>query len=338
MARIVNGRLAASKDKAAALILTLTDENKKNLFTQFKEREIWALTSSMSTLGVIEPPVLKNVLMDFMHLMKQGSAVVGGFEDTKKMLESVMGKDKASAVLQGVVGDAEGVWEQLSEVSAAMLSKFLKTEDPQTSSVILSRLAPSRTAQILRLYDEGSSLDLLVRILGAAPIKGAVLGEIQNFLKTEFMEEFKRNADAFDAHIVVAEIMNALDQKTSDKMLEELDKRLPESATRVRNLMFTFDDLMRIDGPDIQKIISSCDKARLAVALKGVPTSMSELFLANMSERAGKLLSADIEALGGVRASDVEKAQREILNMTKDLERKGEITIPEAGDDDTVIS
>lgn len=338
MARIAYNRLTDNKEKAATLILALSDENKKSLFKQLKEREIWLVTSSMSGLGVIEPGVLKNVLMDFMHLLKQGNAVTGSFDDTKKMLESVLGKDKAGAVLQGVVGDADGIWEQLSEVNTGMLSKFLQSEDPQTASVILSRLAPGRTAQILSAYEKDTSLDIVMRILGGAAVKGPVIQAIQSFLKNEFMEEFKRSADAFDAHKVVAEIMNAFEPSKADKFLESLEKAMPEDAARVRMLMFTFDDLLRIDGHDIQKIISSADKTQLALALKGVAQNLQDLFFNNMSERAAKLLRADMDAQGSVRLAEVEKAQRTILNLTKEMQREGQITIPEAGEEGALVS
>lgn len=335
--RVMQDRLVSGKDRTGALILSLTDANKKKLFEQFKEREIWGISATMSSLGVIEPVVLKNTMTDFLHLMKQGSSVVGGFDNTRKMLESVLGKDKAGNLLQGVVTDGDGVWEQLSEVNAGMLSKFLQREDPQTTSVILSRLAPGRSAQILKLYEEKFSLDILVRILTGDPIKGAVLAEIQSFLKNEFMEEFKRNADTFDAYKVVAEIMNAFDQKRSDHLLEELEKKAPEAAGKVRALMFTFEDLLRIDGTDMQKVISALDKMQLAIGLKGGSSGVQEHFFANMSERAAKLLKADIEAMGSVRVSEVEKAQREVLAFIKQMQRDGEITIPDASESDATI-
>ena len=336
--RIIENRLTSGKDRSAALVLSLSDENKKTLFSKLKEREIWTLSASMSNLGVIEPAVIKNVLMDFLHLMREGSAVTGSFDGTKEMLEKLLGKDKASSVLDGVSGDDDGVWEQLSEVNIEMLAQFLQKEDPQTVSVILSRIAPQRSANVLDVYDKDFSVGILMRILKAAPIKGVVLSEIQNFLKTEFMEEFKRGGDVFDSHKVVAEILNAFDQQTSDNFLDVLDKEVPESAARVRSLMFTFQDMLRIDRSDMQKIIAAVDKSDLAMALKGATKAIKDLFFNNMSERAGKLLQDDMDSLGSVRLSDVEKAQREMLSITKQMQRDGEITIPEAGEDKSMVS
>ena len=338
MVRVINNRLRFNKDKAAALMLSLYGDAQKAVFNQMQNRGLWTLTPAMSNLGIIDPLVVKNLLTDFLHPMHQGSMVSGNFSSTKKLLESMFGKDRMSQVLDGVEGDEEGIWEQLSTVNEGMLANFLKKEDIQTASVILARLSSGRSARILKLFDEDTYLDIICRILRAMPIKVAVLSEIQEFIKSEFMEEFKKGGTSFDAHRVVAEIMNSFDQTTSDGVMEFLEQKLPEDATRVRALMFTFDDLLRIDATDIQKVISAVDKAELALSLKKVSSSVREHFFSNMSERAAKFLKDDIEALGAVRSSDVEKAQRSIITTVKQLQKDGEIIIAESGSDDMMIS
>jgi len=338
MVQAVGDKLTSGKEKVAALLLSVSDENQKSLFSRFKEREIWGISSSMSSLGAVKPQVLKTVFMDFLRLMREGSAVVGSADGTKKMLENLLGKDKASSVLDGVVGDEEGVWEQLSEVNADMLAQFLKKEDPQTISVILSRIAPHRSAHVLSLYREELSVDILLKILKAVPVKGSVLDEIQRFLKTEFMEEFKRGATALDPHKVVAEILNSLDQTAGDKILGVLEKKAPDSAARVRALMFTFEDLLRIDQRGMMVVIGAVDKGQLALSLKSASQNLKDIFFKSMSERAAKLLKDDIEALGSVRLSEVEKAQRAIIATVRQLQKAGDITVPDASEDKAMVS
>ncbi|TGW14530.1 flagellar motor switch protein FliG [bacterium NHP-B] len=339
VSRIINNNLRFNKDKAAALMLSLYGDAQKAVFGQMENRELWTLTPAMSNLGILDPTVVKNVLTDFLHLMHEGSMVSGNFSGTKKLLESMFGKDRMKQVLDGVESDEEGIWEQLSTVNENMLANFLKKEDIQTASVILARLTSARAAHILKMFDEDTSMDVIVRILKATPVKVAVLSEIQAFIKSEFMEEFKKGGtNAFDPHRVVAEILNAFDQVTGDRVMEFLEKKIPESAARVRALMFTFEDMLRIDSADIQKVISAVDKSELALSLKKVPMKVREHFFSNMSERAAKFLQEDIDGLGAVRVSDMEKAQRSIISVVKQMQKDGDIVIADAGSDDAMIA
>ena len=147
MARLIDGQLALSKDKAAALMLSLYGDAQKLVFKEFKDRELWSLTPVMSKLGTLRPEVVKNVLMDFLHLMHQGDIVSGSFDQTKKLLGSILREDRMSKILDGVEGDEDAVWEQLSAVNEKMLASFLQKENQQTAAVILSLALP----QIARL-------------------------------------------------------------------------------------------------------------------------------------------------------------------------------------------
>ena len=188
------------------------------------------------------------------------------------------------------------------------------------------------------MFQQDQSFDIICRILEAAPVKMRVLSEIQSFIKSEFMEEFKKGGDNFNPHAVVAEILNAFDQSAADKIMSKLEDNLPKDAARVRALMFTFEDLLRIDGPGIQKVIAAVNKNNLAIALKKASVAVKNLFLENMSERASKLLKDDMDTMGAVRMSDVEKAQRAVLSVTKELQRAGDIVISDADTSDALVS
>lgn len=337
MVRIIEGRLVSGWDKASALLLAISDECRKILFSSLEDREIRDLSVSMSSLGVVDSQVVDSVLVEFLEIMQRGKNVIGGFDETRKMLESMFGPERAKLVLEGLDEGKAGVWDQLSHVQEDILLKFLQKEKPQTIAVILSRVSPTQSANILKMLPEEVALEVVVRILKTSSVKKEVLLELQRSLKIEFMEEVERSARGADPHKILAEIFNALDRQTEEHFMGVLESTLPESAERVKSLMFTFDDLVRLDRPGIQRVIREVDKGLLAMSLKGVSDQIKDLFFSNMSERAAKLLREDIAALGSVRLRDVEEAQTQVMVTVKQLVQTGEIALAETSESDELI-
>jgi flagellar motor switch protein FliG len=135
----------------------------------------------------------------------------------------------------------------------------------------------------------------------------------------------------------MAEIFNSLERNTEAKFMEELEKSTPESAEKIRSLMFTFEDLLKLDQSAIQTVIRAVDKDKLPTALKGATDTLKDLFFNNMSERASKIMKEDMASMGPVRLKDVEEAQQYIVNIVKDLESRGEIAISTGGEEDELI-
>ena len=140
-----------------------------------------------------------------------------------------------------------------------------------------------------------------------------------------------------DSHEVMAEIFNNLERAAEARFMDALEKARPESAEKIRSLMFTFDDLGKLDPASVQTLIRACDKEKLPLALKGATESMRNLFLANMSERAAKIMREDIAAMGPVRLKDVEESQQYIVNTAKDLEARGEITLAKGQEEEEMV-
>ena len=140
-----------------------------------------------------------------------------------------------------------------------------------------------------------------------------------------------------DSHELIADIFNSLDRNTEGRFMEALEERNRESAERVKSLMFTFEDLVRVDSQGIQVLLRNVDKDKLAIALKGASETIKDLFFNNMSSRAGKIIKEDMEAMGPVRLRDVEEAQQYIVTTTKELSNAGEIVISEGKDNDELI-
>ena len=175
-----------------------------------------------------------------------------------------------------------------------------------------------------------------MRMLRMDSVQKEVLDSLEKTLRKEFMSSLSKSTRR-DAHEFIADIFNSLDRNTETRFMEALEERNRESAERVKSLMFTFEDLTRIDSQGIQILLRNIDKDKLAIALKGASDTLKDLFFNNMSTRAGKIVKEDMDAMGPVRMRDVEEAQQYIVASAKDLAAAGEIVVAEGNDNDELV-
>jgi flagellar motor switch protein FliG len=227
------------------------------------------------------------------------------------------------------------IWEKLGNVNEAVLANYLKNEYPQTVAVVLSKLQAEHAARVLAQLPHVFGMDVVMRMLRMETPQAEALEQVERTLRVEFMSNIARSARR-DAHERMAEIFNNLDRAAESRMLADLELAASESAARIRTLMFTFDDLRRLDEQGVQVLLRVVEKDRLALALKGANEGLREMFLKSMSERAGRMLKDDMEALGPVRRRDVEAAQAAIVAQAKELAQQGEIRLSQGKDEEMV--
>jgi flagellar motor switch protein FliG len=217
-----------------------------------------------------------------------------------------------------------------------VLANYLKNEYPQTVAVVLSKVRPDHAARVLSMLPENFSMEVIMRMLRMESVQKDILDHVERTLRAEFMTNLARTARR-DSHEMMAEIFNNLDRNTENRFMTALEERNRESAERIKQLMFTFDDLTRVDAAGIQILLRQVEKETLAIALKGASDDVKQLFFSNMSERAGKMLKEDMEAMGAVRLKDVDEAQATIVQTAKALADAGEIVIAGAGEEDELV-
>ena len=206
---------------------------------------------------------------------------------------------------------------------------------PQTVAVILSKLKPDHAARVLGQLPQEIATDVIQRMLKMETVQKDVLLQVEDTLRSEFMSNLSR-AQRRDPHESMAEVFNAMDRTTEEAMLNALDEFAPDSAERIRSLMFTFEDLGRIPPQGIQVLLRNVQKDRIAMALKGAPAAMKDLFFKNLSERAGKMLREEIEGLGPVKVREVDESRAELVQVAKDLAAQGKIEIKQMSDEEVV--
>jgi flagellar motor switch protein FliG len=228
------------------------------------------------------------------------------------------------------------MWEKLSNVQEQVLANYLKNEYPQTVAVVLSKIRPEHAARVLAILPEELALDVVTRMLKMEAVQKEVIERLENTLRVEFMSSLSQTRRR-DAHETMAEIFNSFDRQTETRFITALEEANRESAERIKALMFTFDDLVKLDAGSAQTLMRHVDKDKLAVALKGATDTVRQFFLGNMSTRAAKMLVDDMGAMGPVRLRDVDEAQALLVNLAKDLAAKGEIMIAKSGGDEELI-
>src|SRR5713226_3404614 len=323
--------------RAAILMLALGEQYGGKVWSLLDDDEVRELSMHMSTLGTVEADVVEDLLLEFVSRMSASGALMGTFDGTERLLQLYLPTERVTGLMEEIRGPAgRNMWEKLSNVQEQVLANYLKNEYPQTVAVVLSKIRPEHAAKVLAILPEDLALDVVNRMLKMEAVQKEVIERVENTLRTEFMSNLSQTRRR-DAHEVMAEIFNNFDRQTETRFMTALEDDNRDAAERIKTLMFTFDDLMRLDSGSAQTLMRHIDKDKLAVALKGASEAVRQFFMSNMSSRAAKMLTDDMDALGPVRLRDVDDAQAQLVNLAKDLAAKGEIMITKSHGDEELI-
>jgi len=299
--------------------------------------EIRELSQAMSSLGSVNAKVVERLFVEFANQMSSGGSVIGNVEATQRLLASIMDPDRVQSIMDDITGPAgRTMWDKLGNVNDTVLANYLRNEYPQTVAVVMSRIKAEQAARVIALLPDQMSRDVVLRMLKMEHVQKEVLEDVERTLRTEFMANLGRSQKRNPSENL-AEIFNALDRANLNRLMGFLDDQAPGDAEKIRSFMFTFDDLLKLNGTDIQAILREVDKDALAIALKGASEELRKLFFSNMSERASKLLQDEMASMGPVRVKDVDEAQQRIITTTKDLIARGVIEVPEEGEANELI-
>ena len=325
-------------ERAAVLMLALGEQHGAKIWNLLDDDDLRQISIVMSTLGNVDAQMVEALLLEFVGRLSASGAILGNYDATERLLQQYLPPERVGGIMDEIRGPAgRNMWEKLANVQEEVLANYLKNEYPQTVAVVLSKLRPEHAARVLAILPEDLSLDVVNRMLKMEAVQKEVLERVEATLRTEFMSSLSQTRRR-DAHEVMAEIFNNFDRQTETRFMTSLEEANRESAERIKSLMFTFDDLVRLDTGSAQTLMRQVDKDKLGVALKGATEAVREFFLKNMSTRAAKMLVDDMQAMGPVRLRDVDEAQSLLVNIAKDLAAKGEILIAKSrGGDDELI-
>jgi len=269
--------------------------------------------------------------------MNASGVVMGTFDTTEQLLLKALDRERVNAIMDDIRGPAgRTTWDKLGNVSEEVLAGYLKNEYPQTIALVMSKIKADHAARVLTELPEDLAMEVMMRMLSLDAVKKEVLDGIEKTLRLEFMNNLAKTQRR-DSHELMAEIFNNFDRNAEARFMGRLEQQDQDVAEHIRALMFTFEDLSKVNAQGVQAILRTIDKDKLAIALKGASETIKTLFIGNMSERASKILLEDMEGMGPIRLKDVDEAQMYIVGIAKDMAAKGEIMIAEAGGDEQLI-
>ncbi|HTC83978.1 MAG TPA: flagellar motor switch protein FliG [Rhizomicrobium sp.] len=330
-------RTLTGAERAAIIMLSLGEDHSQKIWEMMDEEEIKEVSQVMSNLGSVSSNLIEKLLVDFVSQMSGTGSLMGSYESTERLLANILPPDRVGSIMEEIRGPAgRTMWDKLANVNETVLANYLKNEYPQTVSVVLSKIKPEHAARVLGSLPEEFALEVVQRMLRMESVQKDILDKVEQTLRVEFMSNLARTAKR-DAHEQMAEIFNNFDRQTESRFITALEERSRDSAERIKALMFTFEDLAKLDPGSIQTLLRNVEKDKLGLALKGATDGLRDVFFSNMSERAGKILRDDMEAMGPVRLKDVDEAQMRMVNIAKDLANKGEIMIAGGSGDDELV-
>lgn len=314
-------------EKAALFMLALGDVHASKLFKLMDIEEIRMISQHMAHLGTINSDTVEALIADFVGRIDSASSLIGTYESTERLLSKVLDPERAQQIMEEIRGPSgRTMWDKLGNVNESVLANYLKNEYPQTVAVVLSKIKPMHAARVLSLFPENFAMEVVMRMLRMQTVQKDILEHVEKTLRTEFMSNLARTSRR-DAHELMADIFNNFDRNTEYRFMSALEERNRDAADRIKQLMFTFEDLSRLDANGVQVLLRRVPKEQLTMALKGASETLKQLFFSNMSERASKMMIEDINAMGPVRLREVDDAQSAIVTTAKALAEASELVI-----------
>ncbi|WP_306590126.1 flagellar motor switch protein FliG [Geothrix sp. 21YS21S-4] len=325
--------------KAAVLMVTLGDETAANIFKYLEEDEIQTISREIAITKHVQPEVAEEVLEEF-HTMTQARSYIsqGGIEYAKKLLIKSVGPEVARKIIDRLVKALESSagFTSLERANPQQLSKFIQNEHPQTIALILAHLNASQAAELISSLPEALRSDVAMRMASLQEISPEVVRRISLILEQKLEALGSFATEAYGGVRAVAELFNRMDRNTGRAVLEKIETENPQLAASIRDLMFVFDDILLIDDNGITEILKRADKKTLTIALKGTSEELQNQFFRNMSSRAVELMKEEMEFMGPIKLKDVEKSQHEVVEIVRQLEEEGVISIGGGGGEDYV--
>jgi flagellar motor switch protein FliG len=330
-------RRLTGPERAAVLLLALGARYGGKIFGLLDDDELREISTVMSSLGTVEAESVEELLLQFVSQMSAAGGLLGSYDVAERLLQQYLPPERVGGIMDDIRGPAgRNMWEKLAHVHEEVLANYLKNEYPQTVAVVMSKLRAEHAARVLAILPQDFALDVVNRMLKMEAVQKEVIDRVEETLRTEFMSNLSQTRRR-DAHEAMAEVFNNFDRQTETRFVTALEQENPDACERIKALMFTFDDLVKLDSGSAQTLLRNFEKDKLAIALKGASEPVREFFFSNMSTRGAKMLVDDMQAMGPVRLRDVDEAQTLLVNIAKDLAAKGEILIAKSRGEDELI-
>ena len=325
-------------EKAARFLMVLGEEDAAAILKQLSSNEVQKIGARMTTINEIPSDEVNMVLSDFISSCENdASMMISAEEFTRSVLVQALGEPAASQILEKITlgGNTRG-FDALRWMEPQLVAGIIQNEHPQIQAIIISYLDPEHASEVLSSLKEDQVADVLARIGAMDAVDPRALGELNRSLEMQVEGVSSKQSSNLGGIGNAASILNSIESEMETVLLEKLTEIDADLSAKIQDMMFVFDDLLKVPDRDFQILLREVTTDKLAMALKGADEAMEEKVYANMSKRAAEIFRDDMEGLGPMKISDVEVAQKEILATAKRLADSGEIVLSQ--DDGTMIS
>lgn len=325
--------------KAAIIFLCLDDNLGGEMLRRLDEIQIRKITRALANLGRVSVQTIETVITEFSISVQSGGEVVGTLRVAERLLRSFLSEEQVAAILSDLRGPVRehDLWQRLGQINETTLANYLKGEHEQTAAAILSNLNPETAARVLPLLGKERMEEILERMVRLDAILPVTLQQIEQTLQSDIMSGGGRPTTASEVQQRMAQLFNKLDRKVFEEVAPSLETRIPEEFQSIRQRMFTFEDLIRLDQRSLAIVIQGIEGNAMPIALRGASKELREHFLGSLPSRARDMLVEEMATMGPVRGRDVRNAQSEIVDHTRDLAEQEIIYLPSGDEADQLM-
>jgi flagellar motor switch protein FliG len=330
-----------NEEKAAILLLSLNEEVAAEVMKNLRASEVRRISMYMSRITSFSSKDAQVVAKEFCDLAKEKGGIQSVKEDVaKNIVMRALGPEQAGSIITALNDEKEKfnenpIFEKLRDIDPKLLMDFTKMEHPQTIALILAHLRPEQAAEIMDSLGPEMQIEIVRRMATLKSVPLELIEDVAQTLEDEIIVGASSDKEVGGVRLM-AEILNRMNRTSESAIISSLDGSDPELAAEIRGLMFTFDDILKLDDRSMQELLREVASEDLSKALKVIDAEGREKVFKNMSKRGADMLKEDIDMMPPIRLSDVEKSQRAILDICKRLEAEGRIQLSREGGDEFV--
>jgi len=333
-------RLSGTR-KAAILMAIMGEEAASAVFRHLPDKDVQVVTQELAEVQGVAPEVAHEILEEYSkRALTQDHLAKGGIDYAARSLVKAFGEENAQDLLKqaGRLPQLRaGQLQLLAQADPQHLAKFLEGEHPQTIALIMAHLDGKQASALLTKLPEPTQVESIRRLAQLRQFSPEMAEKVSVVLTRRLQSVGDKSRKTYAGFKSVADVMNRLEGGTAKHILEAIEQADAKLAIDIRNLMFTFEDLLGISDVNVREWLAAMDKKTLALALKGASEDLKNHIFRAMSSRAVEMLKEDIANLGPVRAKEVAQAQQEAVALIRQLEAEGKVSLKTDGDDEYVM-
>jgi len=324
--------------KCAILMMLLGEEEAAEILRNLGPKEVQQLGKEMYSVAGLDQDTVNQVLDEFLAIIKtQTDLGMGSSNYIRNVMTKALGENKAQSVLGRITPtESDKPIEILDWMDARSVNELIADEHPQIMALVISYLEPGVAADVLVMLPEEIQADIIHRIATLETVQPDALNELERVMQLKFKTNTSLRASSVGGVKAAAGIMNFTKQNMEGRIIKALGEKDRLLAKEIQESMFTFDTLILMDDRSMQTLLRNVDQEVLIIALKGTDDELKEKIFSSMSQRAAANIQDEMEVLGPLRLTEVQEAQKAIINVARTMSDEGTIVLAGRGGDDYV--